>query len=348
MDLENILFYNIRNFTKASIDIKPGFNLIYGENGVGKTTFLEGLHFILTGTLFKDNYEALIHHGEEFAGIRANFTEGVRDLEKIVYLKKEGVIREANKKRVGRVRNFKTHNVVVFEPYDTFIIDGAPSLRRNFLDNLISDVSINYEKNLRDYNNVLKIRNNYLKYYSNPDRFLDALDDDFIRLNLEIDAERIKYLELIKKRAIRHIYEIEPNWKIDFDIEYSYDKNDLCGFRNEMLEEDKRRKHSSWGIHKDDLIIKFNGELAKITASRGQKRAIVISLKLANLDILKRLSNKESIVLLDDLLYEFDSTRNTNLENKIRGMNAFVTSTKIIDADHIIEIKNNNMRYINF
>lgn len=346
MDLKNILFYNFRNFKNASIDINPGLNLIYGENGVGKTSFLEGLHLILTGGLFKDNYDALIRHGEELGGVSANFTEGVRELEKIVYLRRDGIIREANKKRVTRMRSFKTHNTVVFEPYDTFLIDGSPSLRRKFLDDLISDVSLSYEKNLRDYNNLLKMRNNYLKFYTNPKRFLDALDEDYIRLIKEIDLERNRYLDLIKKRTKRHIYDIEPDWSVDFSIDYSYDKADLHKFRDEHLIDDINRKHSSWGAHKDDLIINFNDELAKITASRGQKRAIVVSMKLANLDILKRLSNKESIILLDDLLYEFDEIRNSNLVNKIQGLTAFVTSTKLISADSVIEIKNNEMKYI--
>ena len=72
----------------------------------------------------------------------------------------------------------------------------------------------------------------------------------------------------------------------------------------------------------------------------------MVSMKLANLDILKRLSNRESIILLDDLLYEFDSIRNANLENKIKGMTAFVTSTSLMDADAIIEIKDNKMKYL--
>ena len=153
-------------------------------------------------------------------------------------------------------------------------------------------------------------------------------------------------MELLEKRTARHLYDIDPNWKVKFSIDYSWDIENPVAFRDQALAEDLRRRYSTWGVHKDDIVIEFNGQLAKSSASRGQKRAIVVSMKLANLDILKRLSNRESIILLDDLLYEFDSIRNANLENKIKGMTAFVTSTSLMDADAIIEIKDNKMKYL--
>nr|WP_075574360.1 DNA replication and repair protein RecF [Ezakiella massiliensis] len=346
MELKSILFYNFRNFSYESLDIRPGMNLIYGENGAGKTTFLEGLYLALTGTVFKDTYYDLVKRDQTQAGVRAKFKEGVRDMEKIVYIKKDnGVLREINDKRVGRIRNFKTHNAVVFEPYDTFIIDGSPGLRRRFLDDMIQDVSLSYEKNLRDFNNLYRLRNEYLQT-ANPKFHLDLMDDDYIKLCQAINHDRIKYMELLEKRTARHLYDIDPNWKVKFSIDYSWDRENPGAFRDQALAEDLRRRYSTWGVHKDDIVIEFNGQLAKSSASRGQKRAIVVSMKLANLDILKRLSNRESIILLDDLLYEFDSIRNANLENKIKGMTAFVTSTSLMDADAIIEIKDNKMKYL--
>lgn len=346
MELKNLFLYNFRNFKKASLDLKPGLNLIYGENGAGKTSLLEAINLVLTGSYLEEGYEAMVNNEENSAAVRAYFTEGVRELEKIVYIEDKKAIREVNNKKVSRIADFKTHNTVIFTPYDTFLIDGSPSKRRGFIDNIIMSVSKNYERNLKDYYKLLKMRNSYLKNYNNPHIYLNSIDKEMIRLNYLIDDERERYLNLLIKRTVAAMEDIELYWKPNFKLLRSWNRDNIVKFREEAIKKDIRRGYTSWGIHQDDIEILLNGKLAKSTASRGQKRAIVISMKLANLEILKKLSNRETILLLDDILYEFDNIRYGNIENKIAGLNAFVTSTTKIEADGIIEVKDNSIRYI--
>lgn len=339
MEIKELVLYNFRNFHYEKAKLSGGLNLILGKNGAGKTNFLEALSFIYSGKGFGDPASEVLMHNAEKGGVMAEFHEGVRDLRKVLYVEESGFKREMNNKPVGRISTFRTHNIVQFLPYDTLLIDGSPEIRRRFFDEIISTVSAEYEKNLRDYYKILKFRNNYLKTYSNPFKFLDAQDEMFVDLNKKIDEMRKKYVELILKRAKVHLYDIENSWNMNLSVENSWDINEPMKFRESVKNEDLRRRVTTWGVSKDDILIDFNGKYAKYTASRGQKRAIVIALKLASLDLYNKLSKKETILLLDDLLYEFDLKRDKSVADKIRGYRAFVTSTKEVDSDNVILIE---------
>lgn len=345
MEIKEILLYNFRNFAYEKAKITPGLNLILGENGAGKTNFLEALSFIYTGKGFGDPGEKVLKIGEEKGGVMGEFKEGVRSLRKVVYVEGSGFKREINNKFVYRMNHFKTHNIVYFSPYDTLLIDGSPDNRRKFFDEIISTVSDKYERNLRDYYKLIRYRNQYLKNYSNPFRYLDIEDETIINLNHSIDELRKIYLELIIKRANIHLKDIEPAWKIEAVVTNSWDTEDTFSFREKVKYEDLRRKSTTWGISKDDFNIIFNGNQAKFTASRSQKRATVIALKLASLDLFDKLSGKKSILLLDDLLYEFDKNRDESVQEKIKNYDAFATSTRNIEADNVIYIEKGKVIY---
>lgn len=346
MIIKEIQLYQFRNFLHQKVELKPGFNLIFGENGSGKTSFLEAVHLFYTGNTFRDPFDRLIHHGAEKGGVRGWMVEGYREIDKTVLLTREGVTREINGKRIPSLREFRTHHTILFEPYDTMLIDGSPGGRRRFFDSILVEVSPSYEKNIHEYQALLKLRNNHLRYSPRPERFLDTLDGDFLRLNRSIYEERKRFLELILKRTLRHLHEIEGEWQMDMELLPSWDIEESGSFRDRRLEEDIRRKYTTWGIHQDDVGISFQGLEAKSSASRGQKRAMVISMKLANLDIFEKLSNKETILLLDDLLYELDSLRQFRLIKKIEKYTALVTSTVRMEADHTICIQENRLKVL--
>lgn len=346
MIIRDIQLYQFRNFINEKVELKPGFNLIFGENGSGKTSFLEGVNLLYTGNTLRDPFDRLIHKNMNQGGVRGTMVEGVREIDKIVILTREGVTREMNRKRIHSLRNFKTHNTILFEPYDTMLIDGSPGGRRRFLDSILAEVSPQYEKNLNDYQALLKLRNNHLRYSPSPEQFLDSLDGDFLRLNQGLFKERERFLTLLLKRTLRHLEDIEGDWQMHMSLVPSWDVENGAFFRDGKLGEDIRRKYTTWGIHQDDIQITFQGLEAKSSASRGQKRAMVISMKLANLDIFEKLSNKETILLLDDLLYELDSLRQFRLIKKIERYTALVTSTTRMEADHTICIKENRLQVL--
>lgn len=339
MEIKEILLYNFRNFYYEKAKLKNGLNLILGKNGAGKTNFLEALSFILCGKGFGDPANEVLTKGEIRGGVMGEFTHDIRHLRKVIYIDENGFTREINNKKVGRVSTFRTHNIVHFSPYDTLLIDGSPDGRRRFFDEIISTVSAEYEKNLRDFYKLLRFRNNYLKTYYDPFKIILPQDEMFISLMKSIDETRKKYTELILKRANSHLKDIENSWSLDISLENNWDINDAFRFRDKKKEEDLARHVTTWGVSKDDFYIGFNGKAAKFSASRGQKRAAVISLKLASLDLFKNLSKKETILLLDDLLYEFDAERDKSVSEKIRGYSAFITSTKEIEADNVILIE---------
>lgn len=317
-------------------------NLILGENGAGKTSFLEGAHLIYTGMALRDPYDRMILEGADRGGVRAHLEEGYRDVEKTVILRPDGVERYANAKKISKLREFQTHNTIVFEPYDTMLIDGSGGMRRRFIDRVISVVSPLYERTLTEYANLLRIRNQMLrKGAPSVERaYMELLERDMIEKNALLRAERQRYLGLIEKRTLRHLEDIEGTWKVGFAPLPSRDEGRDARAMESLLSEDRRRGYTTWGSHLDDMAISFGGREAKTTASRGQKRAIVISMKLAAADIFDHLTHRETILLLDDLLYELDEKRRKTLTEKIRKYTALVTSTAEVEADHVIRIRN--------
>ncbi len=347
MDLRKIKLINFKNFKNESCDIKDGFTLIVGENGAGKTNLLESINYLYTGEGFNKVFNDHINYNEKYSLISGIFEEGIRKIEKTIALQKINdettISRNINTNKVKNKKVFKTHNTVLFEPYDLFIIDATPSVRRKFLDNIIISISDEYERLIYSYQKLLINRNNLLKEEKINYTLLEVIDDKMIEKIIDIARYREKYIKILNELANIHIKSIDETYNLQLSMKYSYDiENIKRDFKN-RLSEDIYKKHTNIGSHLDDININFKNNSAKNFSSRGQKRAVIISLKLANVDILKKLSELETVLLLDDLMYEFDIIKNKKIFELISKFRAFATSTVKHDADNIIYIKDNKL-----
>lgn len=238
-------------------------------------------------------------------------------------------------------------NVVVFIPDDLYLVKGSPSNRRRFIDLELSKISPIYVFNLSKYNNLLKERNKYLKILNKKnkgnDEYLEVLDEQLAKLQVELIKKRISFIKKLDEK-VKLIYQMISK-KDDEMIDLHY----ICFIKNKLTYEDIlsmykknyqrdiRYMQTHIGIHKDDLGIYMNGNIADLFASQGQQRTIVLAMKIALIELIKDEIGEYPVLLLDDVLSELDETRkNMLLDILDQKIQTFITTTSIDGINHQI------------
>lgn len=342
MIVNRVRLTNFRNIEKCDIVLSSGINVFVGKNAQGKTNFLESIYMCSTGRARRQSTENEI--------IMKGKTHTTIDLDIEEYLEKShiSIAIEKGKYKTLTINSFKLKSlkeligfmpVIYFAPREINILLDAPFARRNLIDQDLSLMSKRYFKILCDYNEILENRNKILKTYQNLEELdtkLDVWDEKLVERGAEITLLRLSWVEELNNFS-KEIHGKITNGKENLEIVYSgynfKEKNDIKKqFLRDLKkkrEYDKLRGFTSVGPHRDDLIIKINGENLKNFASTGQIRLAMLSLKLAELDMYKY-SNKTPLLLLDDALNELDDERLFNLikECKSEGVQVILTTTK--------------------
>ncbi len=349
MIIKNIEIKNFRNIENIYLEPTEEINIICGENAQGKTNLIEAIWFFTGAKSFrgiKDN-EA-IKKNKEKASLKLEFLSSLIENTAEIEIKDKKNAR-LNGKNLNSPANLAGNfNCVVFSPDDLNFISGSPSLRRKFIDIAIGQLYPKYIDVLREYTRAVKQRNNILKD-SIKDGSLIFLLEDFEKIisneGKKIIDYRKKYIEYLKKSATE-IYSGISEKKEILNIEYFSTVKE--NFEEELKisrENDKFRGITSIGPHRDDIIFKINDLNAREFASQGQKRSIVIALKLAEAEIIKNITNNQPVILLDDVMSELDKNRQNYILNKIKGVQVFITccdeeNFNILKNGKIIRIKN--------
>lgn len=343
MIIENLSLVDYRNIEKLNIDLSPNVNLFYGDNAQGKTNILESMYMCATGRSQRTNVsKELIRFGCESAHIQLRVAkENYKD--KInIHIKpnnKKGIaINNIPVKNVNEL--FGTVNIIFFSPEDLMLIKEGPSLRRRYLDIELCQLSKIYADNLSRYYRLLKERNFALKQKSESIT-LDVYDIQLVEYGCKIIEDRINFIEELNKKACK-VHSDITNDKETLYIKYMSNvsienyENKLKGNR----EKDIYYGTTSVGIHKDDLIFYINDINARDFGSQGQQRTICLSLKLAEVEIIKEKTNYSPVLLLDDVLSELDRSRQLYILQSIKDVQTIITSTGIEDIkENIGEVK---------
>ena len=321
MYIKKLEIENFRNYEKQKIEFSKGINIFYGNNAQGKTNIIESIFFSSFGKSFRTNKEKeIIKKGEDFSKINIEYQKKDRDGKiKIILSDKKNIF--INDVKIQKLSEMLGKiNVIIFTPDDINILKQGPSNRRRFLNIMISQLKINYVNNLNYYIKTLEQRNNYLKQ-KNCDN------------NIKIQEYRSNFIKKINEK-------IKPIHKeiTDEEIEIKYisdfkDKKDFAEKLKKNREIDKIKGFTSVGIHRDDFKIYINGENVAVYGSQGQNRTSVISLKLAELEVIKDEIGEYPIMLLDDFMSELDNTRINKLLNKIKNLQVIITCTEKIKLD---------------
>ncbi len=349
MIVKNIEIKDFRNIENINLTPSSEINIISGENAQGKTNLIEAIWFFTGSKSFRGIKDSeAIKKTKEKAKLKIEFISGsIENTAEIEIKEKKSA--KLNGKTLNSpsalAGNFKC---VVFSPDDLNFVSGAPSLRRRFIDIAIGQLYPNYIDVLREYTRAVKQRNNILKD-SIKDGSLTFLLDDFEKIiakeGKKIIDYRKRYIEYLKKTATE-IYSGISEQKEFLEVEYeSTVKNDFEEELKIARESDKFRGITSIGPHRDDIIFKINSLPSREFASQGQKRSIALSIKLAEAEIIKKITDEQPVILLDDVMSELDKSRQNYILNKIKGVQVFITccdeeNFSILENGNIIKIKN--------
>ncbi len=328
------------------MDLNKKTNIFIGKNAQGKTNLLEAIYICATGRSFRTNRDKeIINFNKNEAYVGAQIDIG--KYEKFIEIKLE---REKTKRiRVNKteLKNYKELysglNVVVFSPEDLKLVKGGPGERRSFLDMEISQIRPIYNFNINRYNKVLFQRNNLLrssKFGKNISGLLEIFDLQLAKIGTDIILERERYIKELSKIAnITHnkITLLSENLKLNYisNIEILDDKIEMekryLDKLKRYMEKDIESASTQLGPHRDDILMTVNNNELKTYGSQGQQRTAVLSIKLSEVELIKKERGIYPVLLLDDVFSELDEERRKYLIKSFEDMQTLITVTDAID-----------------
>ena len=333
MYFKSIKLENFRNYPDLSLEFHRNLNLILGQNAQGKTNLLESLFIMGLGKSFRTTRDSdMISFGKEYAKASC-VVDGERDETEIeVCYRKEGKIIRVNGVKLDRtVDLLENVYVVVFSPEDLKIIKEGPEQRRRFLDRELCQIKPVYYSDLGNYKKVLRQRNVLLRE-KNPDKNLfSVFDASLADYGIRIVNERKAFTKRLQDISGKIHRDISQGREC-LNISYETKVNDKDEFREELkksFESDIYRGFTGFGPHKDDLKIEVNGTDIRTFGSQGQQRTAALSMKLAEIGLIRQETSCDAVLLLDDVLSELDASRQRFLIDAMKDIQVFLTATEI-------------------
>ncbi len=339
MKVKSVSVQGFRNLKDDTIELNDGINIFCGDNAQGKTNILEAIYFCSMGRSHRIKQDSrLINFDKKEAHIRV-FTEKEKRNDRIdVHIKKDekkgiAVNGIAIKKLSELMGTFYT---VIFSPEDLSLIKNSPGERRRFVDMELCQLSGVYYYNLQQYYKVLKQRNNLLKRLIKEPKLKDTIfvwDSQLVAFGKKVISERKKFCDKLNEYASKNHYAVTGG-KESLVVEYKPNCEEEL-FEEKMLtslERDIFYGSTNYGPHKDDLAFFVNGADVRIFGSQGQQRTAALSMKLAEIDIIKNETGITPVILLDDVLSELDENRQRFLLDMTDGLQAVITCTGIEDS----------------
>lgn len=357
MWIKDIQIKNFRNYENERIELNKNINIFYGENAQGKTNIIEAVFLSSVGKSFRSNKdEQLIKFEKKSAQIDLNYKKFDREGNiKINLLNKKEIY--INKIKIKKLSELLGNvHTVIFTPDDINVLKGGPQNRRKFLNIMISQLRPKYMYIYNLYLKALEERNNYLKKIKKDNLNSDLLeiwDEQLIEYGIIIAQYRKEFMEKLQDK-IENIHKNITENKEKIKIEYKTDCINKNEYRN-LLKERKKldiiKGYTTKGIHRDDFYIYLNDILVNIYGSQGQHRTSMLSLKIAELEVIKDEINETPILLLDDFMSELDEKRRNNFMDNIKDTQVIITCTdKMLiknNKANIFKVKNGKIELEN-
>ncbi|MDD4494953.1 MAG: DNA replication/repair protein RecF [Eubacteriales bacterium] len=361
MYVKSLRLNNFRNYTDTRIEFKNNINVIYGDNAQGKTNLLEALFICSYGRSHRTSKDSdLIMH--EKCGyfvsidIEKEYSSCTVDVASIKGERKKVRINKNPVKKIGELMG--NLRAVMFAPEDLMIIKEGPGERRKFLDMAISQLRPPYFFDLQNYQKVLMQRNNLLREIQEHTSLEDTLpvwDEALVESGARLIKSRNSFITALnKKTAERHSsltgdeeqlrLEYLPSVKTENPEDLESVRNSFSALLKKVKDREIRNCATLVGPQRDDFEIYINDKDVKTYGSQGQQRLSALSLKMAEIDIIKEETGDTPILLLDDVMSELDRTRQSYLIESIDGIQTFITTT---DKGIFECLKNKDITYIN-
>ena len=334
MIIKSLELADFRNYETIIISFDKGTNILYGDNAQGKTNILEAIYVSATTKSHKGSKDKeIVNFNKEEAHIRTYLEKEDVEYRVDMHLRKnksKGIAIDGQKiKKAADLLGLL--NVVFFSPEDLAIIKNGPSERRRFADMELCQLDNFYLYNLNHYNKIINQRNKLLKDISfNPGlkETLNIWDSQLISFGSKIIERRNLFTEQLCE-IIGNIHNKLSGGKEEIIVKYEPDVS-IEEFENKMREnqeKDIRYKMTQSGPHRDDFSFIVNGIDIRKFGSQGQQRTAALSLKLSEIELVKKMTKDTPVLLLDDVLSELDSSRQNYLLNSIGEIQTIITCT---------------------
>lgn len=347
MNVLRIRTENFRNLERQELELCEGTNVIFGKNAQGKTNLLEAVYLFTQGKSFRTNRDRdMVAFGKEYADVSILFHSQDRENEFSIRLFGDNRRREVRLNGVELTKlqevtgNFYT---VLFTPEHLNLVKEGPAERRKFLDTAICSLKPRYYKATEDYGRILTQKNALLKDLHRYPSLADTLsvwNDRLASAGAYITYMRASYIRSLAAKCAENHLRISGG-RESLALEYQFfDENgetepllDLKTCKAALkdaidaaFEEELRAGVSLVGPHRDDINILLGGKQARLFASQGQQRSIVLSMKLAESELVHSDSGEMPVLLLDDILSELDRTRQSYILDQITDKQVILTT----------------------
>lgn len=340
MFIQELKIHHFKNFSEQKLNFNPKFNAIIGNNGTGKSSVLDAIHYLtLTKSFFISNDILNINFNQDFFLLEGNFfIDSEENIFKLRVQKGEKKTLKQNEKNYSTLsEHIGKIPIVVISPYDADLISGGSELRRKFLDNVLCQLDAEYLFACIQYQKLLQNRNMLLKTFQQKNYFdeiqLEIYDVPMMKYGTYIHNKRKIFVEQFLPLFIENHSQLtkNPSEKVDFIYESQLHENDFETLFQLNKEKDKISCYTQAGIHKDDIQFNlFNHQIKKI-GSQGQQKTFLIALKLAQFQFLNQKLNKKPILLLDDIFDKLDHSRVVQLLKMVNQESygqVFISHTK--------------------
>lgn len=356
MIIKKLSLYNFKNHAVQKFDFSPQINCFVGNNGAGKTNILDALHYLSVGKSFLGNSDQNnIKKDESFFTIDAEIaTEDSEDFIKIAQPRDAKKVIKKNDKSYDRMADHVGYlPSVMISPYDSNLISDSGESRRKFLDSMISQTNSEYLFDLIQYQKTIQQRNALLKHFAKNRMWdrdsLEIYDEPITKYGTRIFEKRKQFIEKLNP-IVKNFYQIisggkesvsviyESHLLEDFDVNQPEKK--LFDLLSQSIDKDRMLTYTSKGIHKDDLLFEMDSVLLKKVGSQGQQKSFLISLKLAQMSLIKDLTGKTPILLLDDIFDKLDDHRVSQLIKLVNQENfgqIFITDTHRERTENVVK-----------
>ena len=347
MKLKTLQLQHYRNYEEVQLQFDDGVHIFIGENAQGKTNLMEAIYVLAMSKSHRTTRDReLIQWNQDTAFIKGSVDKRVAPVSLELSFSKKGKMAKVNYLEQKKLSSYLGQlNVILFAPEDLALVKGSPANRRRFMDMELGQMNPIYLYDLVQYNKLLKQRNTYLKqlaYGQEKDSlYLEVLTEQLATIAASLLEHRIEFLEHLELLAcsIHTIISQEKEllslrYQSSVPLQKNQSKKEIYLLMMEQFKKVEKRELEQMttlvGPHRDDVLFFINDRNVQIYGSQGQQRSTVLSLKLAEIELMKEKIGEYPILLLDDVLSELDDDRQTHLikaiENKVQ---TFLTTTSL-------------------
>ncbi|MDW7672485.1 MAG: DNA replication/repair protein RecF [Bacillota bacterium] len=347
--VQQLTLSQFRNYDSLKVNFHKGINLILGENAQGKTNLLEALYLCAALRSFRTRRDSeLIYFKKPYGYLKISLLTHPADREEETH-EIEMVFRPDQKKRVKRNGLSQTRisdvmgtfKAVLFSPEDLKIVKDSPAERRQFMDSEMMQVSPKYYHTILQYQKILKQRNHLLKKNHINEGELQVWDFQLADYGVRLMQQRHRFLTEISQKASfihQQLTETKENLSVKYEPGIFLKKDWPIETTENLVErmihelaknrqQDQFRQTTGKGPHRDDLFFSINRMDVRQFGSQGQKRTVVLSLKLAVMEWMKEITGEYPVLLLDDVTSELDDKRQRDLLSYLKPVQTIITAT---------------------